>query len=264
MLRESLQKHLIGMNKEFRFRGQEPGRLENFSDACFALAITLLLISTSPPTSYAQISKFAWEVIPFSLCIVLILLIWNQHFIFYFRYGLRNATVVVLNTIFLIIVLFYVYPLKFLAKAILLPLTHLFGQDEFHAELVAMYGGGGMGNLMIIYGVGAMCVFLILAALYRYALKKSDELELNSIELFDTKASMQANFLMAAIPFLSVAVAVIFQGSQWAGFWAGITYFLYSPAMTIFWKIKSRRRAALLTPFSEPSSLLQYPEEVNP
>ena len=43
MVREALGKHYIGMNKEFRFRGEEPGRLENFSDAVFALAITLLL-----------------------------------------------------------------------------------------------------------------------------------------------------------------------------------------------------------------------------
>lgn len=49
MIREALGKHYIGMNKEFRFRGEETGRLENLSDGVFALAITLLLISTSAP-----------------------------------------------------------------------------------------------------------------------------------------------------------------------------------------------------------------------
>ena len=83
MIREALQNRLIGMNRAFRFRGQEPGRLENFSDAVFALAITLLLISTSPPSSFEQVRKFAWEVIPFILCITLIILIWHQHFIFF-------------------------------------------------------------------------------------------------------------------------------------------------------------------------------------
>ncbi len=66
MVREALGKHYIGMNKEFRFRGEEPGRLENLSDGVFALAITLLLISTNAPSNFDQLKKFAWELIPFS------------------------------------------------------------------------------------------------------------------------------------------------------------------------------------------------------
>jgi uncharacterized membrane protein len=108
MIRESLKKHQINSTPEFRFRGVEPGRLENFSDAVFALAMTLVLISTSAPTNFEQIKRFAWDIIPFCACIVLILLIWYQHFIFFYRYGLRNASVLVLNTLFISIVLFYV------------------------------------------------------------------------------------------------------------------------------------------------------------
>ena len=80
MMREVFVKHNFGLNKEFRFRGTEPGRLENFSDACFALAITLLLISTSPPTNFSHLQRFVWDLIPFCLCITLILLIWRHHF----------------------------------------------------------------------------------------------------------------------------------------------------------------------------------------
>jgi hypothetical protein len=258
MLRESLQKHLIGMNKEFRFRGEEPGRLENFSDACFALAITLLLISTSPPSNFAQVKKFAWEVIPFAICITLIVLIWHQHFIFFFRYGLRNSRVIVLNTIFLILVLFYVYPLKFLAKAILVPLTKLFGADEFHSELLTIYGQNNLGDLMIIYGIGATLIFVVLALFYRHALLSKTELGLDEIETFDTKSSMRANYLMALVPLLSVLVSAVFSNSRWGGFLGGMTYFLYSPIMSIFWRRNNKKRK-LLIQSSEPEDLLQYP-----
>ena len=124
MIRDAIKKHYLGLNKEFRFRGEEPGRLENFSDAVFALAITLLLISTSPPTNFVQIKRFVWDIIPFCVCITLILLIWHEHFVFYFRYGIRSGRVIVLNTLFLVIVLFYVYPLKFLTKLILIPIAY--------------------------------------------------------------------------------------------------------------------------------------------
>jgi uncharacterized membrane protein len=246
MLREAYQNHLLGFNKQFRFRGQEPGRLENFSDAVFALAITLLLISTSPPTSFEQIKLFAWEIIPFGLCISLIVLIWHQHFIFFFRYGLRNPKVIVLNSVFLVIVLFYVYPLKYLTKSILIPIGLLFEQEVLLRQLQPMYAGSNMADLMIIYGMGAALVFLLLTLLYRYALNCADSLGLNEVERFDTRNSMITNILMGVIPLISVIVAIIFRHSVWGGALAGITYFLYPLVMNIFSRVQNKKREELL------------------
>jgi uncharacterized membrane protein len=254
MVRQALGKHYIGMNKEFRFRGEEPGRLENFSDAAFALAITLLLISTSAPTTLDQIKKFAWELIPFCACIVLIVLIWHEHFVFYYRYGLRNTKVIVLNTIFLIIVLFYVYPLRFLWKFLLLnPLARAFNQESILKELSEMARPEDTGALMIIYGLGAASIFLILMLMYRYALKNSHHLELNKIEEFDTRASMTSNFLMATVPLLSVILAFLFINSPWAGMISGFSYFLYMPLMFIYSARKTKQRKKILEELNSPS-----------
>lgn len=71
-----------------------------------------------------------------------------------------------LNTLFLVIVLFYVYPLKFLARLILIPIAYLTGNDNLLAEFSGMIRGEDIGDLMIIYGVGAAGVFFILMLMY--------------------------------------------------------------------------------------------------
>lgn len=234
------------MDSGFRYRGEEPGRLENFSDAVFALAITLLLISTNAPGNFEQIKRFAWEIIPFCICIALIILIWHQHFVFYFRYGLRNGRVLLMNTVFLIIVLFYVYPLKFLFRLILYPVALLFDQPELIEELNGIYKGTNMVYLMVIYGIGAASVFAVLMLMYRYALNNRIALQLNDLETFDTRISMYTNFFMGVIPLLSVFVALCTQHVRLGGLYAGLTYFLYLPAMFGFKGYARRKRKKLI------------------
>ena len=243
MLREAAKKHTLGINKEFRHRGEEPGRLENFSDAIFALAITLLLISTSPPSNFEQIKRFLYDLVPFFLCIILFLLIWFEHFKFFYRYGLRNARIVVLNSLFLFLVLFYVYPLKFLTRLIEIPMAMLFNNEALLHDLKGLISPADMGDLMVIYGLGASAVFCVLALMYQYALKHAAELDLNEIEVFDTRTSMRTNLLMGSVPLMSVLVALIFSSHWMAGMLSGFTYFLYTPIMLIHGtRVEKKRR----------------------
>lgn len=246
MIRDSFRKHSIGMNKEFRHRGEEPGRLENFSDALFALAITLLLISTSPPNNFMQVKRFVIDLIPFIICVTFLVLIWHEHFVFYYRYGLRNAKMITLNALFLALVLFYVYPLKFLTKLIKFPISYVLNDDVLFNELRGMISGNDMQDLMIIYGFGAASVFFVLVLMYRYALKNAVELELNEIEIFDTRVSIRTNLLMGIVPIVSVLMAVIFYGHWRAGMIAGFTYFLYPIVMFSHGKYVKQARIKLL------------------
>jgi hypothetical protein len=177
---------------------------------------------------------------------VLIILIWHEHFTFFFRYGLRNAKVLVLNSIFLIIVLFYVYPLKFITKLILIPIAMLFGQEKLLKEMLGMIRGQDMAELMIIYGMGAFAVFIVLMLMYRYAYRQADELELNELERFDTLTKIKTNRLMAIVPLISVVIAIIFHSHWLGGMLAGFAYFLYTPIMIVFGKRTDKARQALV------------------
>jgi len=261
MIREVLSQNYS--NNEFRFRGKEPGRLENFSDAVFALAITLLLISTSPPVNFDQIKLFVFDLLPFALCISLIILIWHEHFVFYFRYGLRDSKVIFLNTLFLIIVLFYVYPLKFLTRLILKPIAYLLNNEGLQKAIEGTIRYEDMSDLMIIYGLGAASVFFVLVLMYRYALKQADNLQLSEVEKFDTRMSIRSNILMGLVPLVSVLVALILYSHALAGMFAGFTYLIYTPIMMIHGRSVDRNRKKLLqllAPIPE-SEVSTTPEE---
>ena len=58
-------------------------------------------------------SSLTWAV---NLTVIALVLIWSVHNAFFRRYGLDDGLTVVLNTAQLFVVLFYVYPLKFMAE----------------------------------------------------------------------------------------------------------------------------------------------------
>lgn len=244
MVRDIAKKQHSESNPEFRFRGETSSRLENFSDAVFALAVTLLLIATTPPANFEQIKRFIWDIIPFGICIALIILVWYQHFIFFYRYGLKSAKIVALNTVFLVIVLFYVYPLKFLTQLSLIPLAYIFGQRELLTELQNRIAPQDVGYLMVIYGMGATSVFYMLAILYKHALGQAASLKLTEIEKFDTSVSIKSNLLMGTIPLISVILALLLINSTYAGLVSGVFYFMYGPVMFLFghWVDKKKKK----------------------
>ncbi|MBX2961182.1 MAG: DUF1211 domain-containing protein [Cyclobacteriaceae bacterium] len=252
MIRDRLKTHYIGMNKEFRYRGEETTRIETLSDAVFAIAIGLLLISATPPVTYYQLQQFTKDIIPFALCIALISIVWYEHFLFFVRYGFRNPYIVFLNIVLLFTVLFYVYPLKFLMRLLSIMYSNYFimlrdgNSQELWQEYAFIMEGGDMSNLMAIYGIGAAAIFTLLMLMYRYALKKSAELELNEIEIFDTKMSIRSNLLMTVVPIFSVVLALVYRHSIIGTAFSGFIYFLYMPIMFINGSRISRERKKLL------------------
>lgn len=181
------------------------------------------------------------------------MLVWYEHFKFFIRYGFRNVYIVMLNTLLLLIILFYVYPLKFLAKLLLGIYGAMLGRLlGFGGSIVSSFGGtidpSDMPVLMVIYGLGAAGIFLTLALMYRYAYKKSAELDLNEIEIFDTKVSIYSNVLLGSVPLFSIALALIIPHPAVASAASGFCYFLYWPVMWFYGKRMGSKRKLLLQP----------------
>ncbi len=223
----SIRKHLaeksVGSRTGFRWRGgKEISRLEGFTDAVFAFAVTLLVVSLEVPKSYTELMKTMQGFIAFAICFLLLFAIWYQQYVFFRRYGLEDLFVVWMNGILIFVVLFYVYPLKFLFTSLV---DEIRGRSTVDIDLVQM------SRLFLIFSSGYVAVFLIFALLFGHAYRKRDELELNALERFDTRESIWSAALQIVVGVASLLIAGL-APSRYAP-WAGMIYFANAPIQTI-------------------------------
>src|SRR5215471_10595235 len=95
-------------------RRREVSRVEGFSDAVFGFAVTLLVVSLEVPKTFDEILSMMRGFPAFAVSFALLFMIWWRHYQFFRRYDLEDAWVITLTGLLLFLVLFYVYPLKFL------------------------------------------------------------------------------------------------------------------------------------------------------
>ncbi|MGH9217980.1 MAG: TMEM175 family protein, partial [Vicinamibacterales bacterium] len=94
-------------------RGREVSRIEGFSDAVFGFALTLLVVSLEVPDNFEGLKSILRGFLPFALTFALVCWIWYEHFAFFRKFDAEDPLTVALNSALLFLVLFFVYPLKF-------------------------------------------------------------------------------------------------------------------------------------------------------
>lgn len=224
---ENPAEHRRGLLPEryFRWRAGEISRLEAFCDVVFGFALTLLVVSLEVPRTYAELMAAVRGFVPFAACFAQLVMIWRAHYRFSRRYGLQDPYTVFLNVVLLFLVLFYVYPLKFV-------FTMLFDGLTGHQIVIGQHEGS---LLMRIYAAGFAAVFTLFALMYAHAYKFRNDLGLNPIEVLQTRLDIQENAIMAAVGAISFLLAI--RRPDWAGWW----FFVIGPVLGIHGAIYGKR-----------------------
>jgi uncharacterized membrane protein len=229
MIRERLiRSHTVG-EPGFRWRGGEVTRLEGFTDAVFAFAVTLLVVSLEVPKTFPELMEAMHGFVVFGICFALLANVWYQHYRFFRRYALENPWTVALNCALLFFVLFYVYPLKFLFTAA------LSGTQVTEQEARTLYS---------VFSVGFAAVFAVFALLYQHAWRIRAELALSPVEQLRTRSSLIDHLAMVLVGAVSLLAARLLPLSLLGA--AGLLYLLVPLYYTLSGRVWGRREARLL------------------
>ena len=212
----------------FRLRSLEVSRLEGLSDAVFGFAITLLVVSLEVPATYAELVEMMRGFVAFGLCFAILVMIWHEHYVFFRRYGLEDGWIIVLNSVLLFVVTFYIYPLKFMFSVVLRQLFGLGGRVTSPEARVEAVHWTQAPTLMAIYGLSVLAVFLVLGLMYLHAYRRRDALGLDALEVHITRTSLQSHAIWIGVALLSIAIALLLT-PWWRVPLAGFTYSLLGP-----------------------------------
>ena len=220
-------------------RRHEITRLEAFSDAVFGFALTLLVVSLEVPHSYAELMAIMGGFLSFACCFALLLWIWWEHNAFFRRYGLQDGVTTVLNGGLLFVVLFYVYPLKFMFDS----MFARFVPAARAPEPMALYQ---LANASAVYALGFVIMFIMFALLYARAYARREVLALNATEVFDLKSQAGHHLVSAMVGGVALGIA-IFAPLAYAPL-SPTSLVLMGPGHFTWGAIRGRQRAAVPPP----------------
>ena len=213
---------------------RDVNRIEAFSDAVFGFALTLLVVSLEVPRTYEDMMASVAALPAFAATFAILLLIWQEHHNFFRRYGVHDGVTIWLNGLLLFVVLFYVYPLKFLMTMLIGPRGMLFGGRPDGVSDAQVPG------LMVMYAMGFIALFLILAALHWRALAcLRPELD-PGVDLGSLRVHLGACLVYVSIGLLSLLIVQLLPprvGLPVSGF----AYGLIGPAHYLYYRVVAPR-----------------------
>src|SRR5262250_2677378 len=98
----------MARTSSFRHNRREVSRVEGFSDAVFAFAVTLLVVSLEVPKTFHDMTLTMKGFPAFAVSFALLFQIWWRHYRFFRIYDLEDSYVIALTGMLLFVVLLFV------------------------------------------------------------------------------------------------------------------------------------------------------------
>ena len=222
----------------FRLRGMQMNRTETFTDAAFAFALTLLVVSLDPPASYIELRHALQDVPAFLLSATMLMVFWRAHHTWSRRFGLEDTTSIILSCILVFTVLIYVYPLRFMFGLMMSWYGGLFGVTLGNG--VTLDRMADVNQLFVIYGIGFSVMATTIVLLNLHALRLGKALGLDAVERHETAAMAGAWAIMTGFGIASTVAAVVLPENL-----PGIPGWVYAPlaiVMPMYGRAMTRRR----------------------
>ena len=201
--------------------GREVSRVEGFSDAVFGFALTLLVVSLEVPQDFQQLKVILGGFLPFAVTFALVCWIWYEHYAFFRKFDAEDLLTIFLNCVLLFLVLFFVYPLKFVVAH----LVPTLGTD-WRPGFPNMSASDGR-LLMWVYSAGFVGMMLIFVLLYWNTYRRRERLNLTPLQVFDAWAGIRTHAISAGVGTLSIVLAFVVPiNFLWV---AGMIYGLQGP-----------------------------------
>ncbi|MEJ2384307.1 MAG: TMEM175 family protein [Xanthomonadales bacterium] len=216
-----------GRNGGFRLRGQEMTRTETFTDAAFAFALTLLVVSFDHiPANYEELLEAMRGIPAFGLSCALLFLFWHGHWNWSRRYGLEDFPSMVLSFVLVFAVLCYVYPMRYVTSIFTAWITGgRLSTDAQIDSIAELYG------IFAIYSIGFVTMCVVIVLLYWRAWHLRNDLQLDTAERFMTRAEIGSWSILAAVGLVATLLGLFAPHRPWTvPGWVYLTLPIVMPA----------------------------------
>ena len=205
-----------------RLRGLPMTRLETFADAAFAFAVTLLVISVDDvPRSFDELVTALKNIPVFLFASAQIFIFWLAHRNWSRVYGLDDRVAVVLTLLLVASLLVMVFPLR---------IVYAFGASDITDGWIPQpfpldppLWKDQIRVIFIVLGVSWAWLAGVVVAMFAYALKRQDRLDLNDAELENANTQIWVFSILGLSGVLSIVIAVAMPGG-----WVKLAGYQYS------------------------------------